>query len=581
MRHTVDDPSTWAVNTFKPTLPLQEVEQHLADEAVRVVIMRGGNRCRKTTGMVWIGTKACLGGYSWAPEVRADDGQRGVNVLLVSKAMHTASTSIQEPLQRFMLRGLPTELVVRRTTTKELTTPVRFANDSRLDIKTEEMGWEKLQGGGYNLSGIDEFPVRQPWKELAARARAGCPYKRMVGFTPTDGPDGWFNREVIEPAERGERTGIRIVFAAVFSNGDPGCKECGLGPAAWNARLKTLGLRRTFEHHWELKKLCWSCHAFGIDQAIDNSVILEWEEEYEGNELGIRLYGEFLDVRGTKCFAPEEIKALLSGCHNGTSKAGMKFWPRNDHEPQVGGVDAAEGLGPKHSETVASFFSGGYGVQTGLFACDRTQYHDYRETIDWMATEPFGMGPADDRLSANLVIERKNMGVALIGEYKERPHLVVYHQRKVHARTHEAGVVWGWVSHHESRDNLFRDLFSAIRKNLTYHKDGRVTFNKEKFHPRGIVIRDRVTIEQLKHLYYDTDRGNRISKPAGRRDDRVLAAALANEGRMHRQIEPDHTPEKMTPYRAWLEAFLSTREVTDLPPTEWVEQNGVLVPSPW
>lgn len=584
VRADPNDASTWAVNRYSLTIPGQEAEAYLNDDSVRVVILIGGNRARKSTNMLHIMTKAMTGAYKWAPE-HAPGLDPGVNALLVSKAFQVAGTSLQPPIERFMLYGLPSTLIGRRTTRSEVTTPIRLRNGSRFDLKTEAMGWHNLQGGGFNISGIDEFPEPLPWKELSARARSGVPYKRMVGYAPTDGPDGWFTKHVVEPTRRGERPNTRVINCAIFTNGDPvkgeyRCTHCGLSPKEWDAKLKTLGLRREFKYHWELKKLCYRCHSFGIEQAIDETVIEDFETEFQGNDLGIRLYGEFLAVRGTRCLSPAEIQVLTTGCLNGEARGGIKTWPRNHQEPTSVGVDAAEGLGPDHSETAAFAISEVTGMQVGLYASDDAPFHDYRETIDWFVTNPCGMQIGRERVSGLVVIERKSMGTALIEEYKQRPHIQQYKQRNPHERTHVSGNVWGWVSHDMARDTLLRNFFAAVQRNIVYENNQPVRMKTEP-DPLGVWIRDRKTVEQLKHAYYDPDRGNRIRWPQGRRSDRVIAGALAHEGRLHRQVSAWKDPDPVSPYQAWLAAHIARRTETPVAPVEFREENGKLVLPPW
>jgi len=566
---TLRDASTWAINREEETIPQLEVEAALADEDNWCVVFVGGNRGGKTRSAVRICTKTVLGAYDWAPEP--------ANVALVAKSGPTASTSIEEYLQEFVLYGLPLEIITRRTTKGEITTPIRLANRSRLDIKTEGMGAKRIQGAGYNLVNVDEFPEKRIWKELRARVKAGARLKFLVTMTPTEGSD-WFYYEVILPALEGKRKGIKIIANPTFWNGVQGCPKCGKDTEAWDSELRKRGMTREWKFHWDLKKLCGHCHAFGTWQRIDPRIIVEWEEEYHGAELWIRLYGDpGLELRGAKCFSPDEIKFLKGGTEEPRAEAGMLFWGEADPDIKyVGGLDAAEGLGKEHSETTCCFVSGVTGVSAGMYADDSAGFESYSETIDWMASKKFAMR---NGAGALLVIELKNMGPALVAEYKDRPHIDLYQDRDQTSRSHKSGHQYGWVSHDWARDQLLRRFFTAVRKNLVYDAQKVCTGMRSEPHPRGIWIKDPESIRQLKALRYDLERGNRISKPTSQRDDRIIGWALAHEGRIHRNFARNTPTKPLTGNQSWVNAVLSEREVEPLKDVEWEEVDGILRPT--
>lgn len=548
----IDDPSTWAINQFELTVPQQEADDALEDHWL--VAQIGGNRGGKSANLGRIGTKVCVGGYDWAPEP--------ADICIISKAKHQAASALQTYLEQFILYGLPSELVIRRTTREELTSPIKFVNRSTLVVKTETMGWQRIQGAGYNFAGFDEFPDKKTWKEIMARVKAGCALKSFVAMTPTNGLD-WFYEDLIGPALEGKRQGIAVISNPVFANGTQGCALCKRTTAQWEPALKTRNITRTWQFHYELKKLCPACHTFGVKTRILLSELERWEEEYTGIELGIRLYGAFLERRGSRCFTPAEIKALLHGCLNGEQKAGIKVWEKGEKEtPYVGGVDAAEGLGKEHSETAVSIHDAVNGEQVALFADDDTPYHEYRETVDWLASKAYP--------NCLLVIEYMSQGKAMVEEFKDRGHLQVYRHRDENARGHVSGHGFGWRSHHESRDTLLRNCFAAIRRNIKY-EDGVAVGMNQQLHPQGLLIRDRKTIEQLKKLFYHAEKGNRISKAEHQRDDRVFAVALAHEGRMHRRYQRGEAKPERTPGEVWQDAVISRRRPTYTPDVQLQE----------
>jgi len=504
------------------TRPQRRAEVALADHDIVAII--AGNRASKTTGGIAICGRALVGGYHWA--------RPPVDCCTVSMSQGQASSAFQRRIEE-LLWTLPQGVTESKTTRDQLTSTMKFVNQSRYVVKTTEMGWEVLQGAEYDLEHFDEHPDRKGWKELAIRVKAGRRLRRLLTLTPTQGKT-WLFTEVLDPAQD---VGLKIALieAAIFENGPEPCVVCGRDRHAWDVALRAQPIPRNARHHLQLKAHCPACHTFGTTCRILPAELQRLEQEFAGDarELAVRFYGEIAALDGTNVFTPEERHAILHGCRPAdTTVGGWKRW----QDPQIGhayvlGVDAASGV--HRDNTAATLLEAYAGEQVAAWADNVTPVEGYEQDVyEW----------AETYHHAKLWIEAAQAGLALLEILKRTP-ANLYRHRALDRRGFAIGERVGWISSLRGRDSLLRNLIHAIRKGLALHPDGTYTVQPG---PGAVVIRDLATAREVVELYYNAEHGNRLEVPSGVKDDRIFALAGAHECRMGRGFAP---PEK-APLRA-------------------------------
>lgn len=537
------------------TYPQQKAEDALTE--YDTVILRGGNRLGKSRFLVRTGVLACLSYYEWCPTPSV--------VGLVSLSREQGRDALQDYINEFAL-SLPEGFIKSKVTRDGATNPIIFYDNSRMVWKTAGMSWQRIQGMGVNLWLYDENPEsEQFWKEGRARMRVGAATKTMVGMTPTSGKD-WFYRRVIQPCiespELAERRSIKLVQGAMWENGTPPCLTCGRTRAEWAKILPKIGMAFGDEACADSRfGGCPRCRCYGVEprytkEQIDGFLSI-WSDPAERR---MRAYGDYVDTRGAAVFWPKEIEALRNSCKPGRYDGGFTIWSDYDENRQyVIGVDCAEGLGGDHDETCVRVVDAISGEDVAVWGDNETPVERYWGDVLVMA----------QRYHAAVVcIEKASEGHTLINRLSECPEVRLYEHRNPDKKWARPLGVKGWIPSTMGREKLMRNMIAGIRKNLRKGQDGSFTVisspsDDGSIRPAkgGLIIRDLKTVSQLETLYYNEEKGNRIYKTKGYKDDRVDALRLCHEARMTRPTWAEaEAPVEKNAREEWEQSLYGSEE---------------------
>ncbi len=515
-----------AVRQIQLTHAQKLVEESLATN--RITLFSGGNRAGKTMLAVRTAVLAILGYYDWCPTP--------ARVCISTLAKHQAASALQEYLEQFIL-SLPEGVVKRHTTREELTSPIKFYDGGVLHVKSAAGGWKHYQGAGYDLVILDESHPEKVFKELTVRLRGrkskaekARHMKVLLSMTPTEGIT-WEKPKLVDAMLAGTRTDVGFVQSAIFENGFDVCETCETPRAQWDRTLEAQGLERTSKFHYQLKSLCGRCHTFGVEPRFEQQELQGFEDEFQGSELAMRLYGDFLPLGGNLVFEPAEQVALRTLIEDPIrTEGGARIFREPNQHRHVMGVDCAEGR--DGDEAVMQIVDAEDGDQTVCWADNAVEPEIYVHDVQELA-EDYQI-PNDC-----LVIESEKSGGFVIQSLKSDPVFKrrLYRHRSLNKvkRGKRDGQI-GWYPSAKGRYTILRNMIAGIRRCLQPNPDGSVVIRRQypdgRAIPHPLLPHDRETIEQLCKLHHNEDKG-RIDVTDGH-DDRVLALALAHEARMDR-----------------------------------------------